>query len=266
MESPIILNGLRAVMRSSRKGERFMALYKIAGLLVSMECNYEFTLQRSREYLLDAPETVTAEQVQIEIDIPREKIVEYTKTHPQLKEAQWEYMVTGSRFSRLLLDYDGIMLHSSAVVVDGDAFLFSADPGTGKSTHTSLWLRHFGERAFIINDDKPVIRRIDGEYRVFGTPWSGKTDQNVNTSARLAGIAFLERSEENWIRPADRKAAVPKFIRQTTRKMPEEYMEKMLAYADKLLGSVPLYEMGCNISEEAVMMAYEAMRREKERF
>ena len=76
-----------------------------------------------------------------------------------------------------------MLLHSSAVVVDGYAYLFSADSGTGKSTHTGLWKQHFGDRAYIINDDKPAIRKVDGEWYVFGTPWSGKTDTSVNPRA-----------------------------------------------------------------------------------
>ncbi|MFR5584255.1 MAG: hypothetical protein ACLTLQ_10945 [[Clostridium] scindens] len=54
----------------------------------------------------------------------------------------------------------GMMLHASAVEVDGKAYLFSADSGTGKSTHTKQWQNYFGkERALIINDDKPAIRK-----------------------------------------------------------------------------------------------------------
>ena len=60
-----------------------------------------------------------------------------------------EYIYTGTIFNRLLINHHGCMLHSSAVVVDGYAYLFSADSGTGKSTHTGLWIEHFKEKAFI---------------------------------------------------------------------------------------------------------------------
>ena len=80
-------------------------------------------------------------------------------------------------------------------------FYIKGGSGTGKSTHTALWLKNFAPRASIINDDKPAIRiQKDGIF-VYGTPWSGKTDQNKNVKVPLQGIAFLERGEENSITP-----------------------------------------------------------------
>ncbi len=116
-------------------------------------------------------------------------------------------------------------LHSSAVVVDGYAYLFSADSGTGKSTHTGLWLEHFKEKAFIINDDKPVLRLENGQWFVYGTPWSGKTDLNINVKAKLGAIVFLERAKENHITPIEVKEAIPLFFNQTVRRLKRE--EKM---------------------------------------
>ena len=109
------------------------------------------------------------------------------------------------------------MLHSSAVVVDGYAYLFSADSGVGKSTHTDLWLKLLGEKAFIVNDDKPAIRNIDGEWFVYGTPWCGKNNTNKNAKIKLGAIVFLERSEDNWIEQEEIKEAIPKFFKQTIR-------------------------------------------------
>ena len=173
-----------------------------------------------------------------------------------------EYVATGALFNRFLIVHDGLMLHSSAVVVDGYAYLFSADSGTGKSTHTNLWLEKFGDKAFIINDDKPAIRKIDGEWDVFGTPWCGKNNTNKNAKAKLGAIVFLERSEENWIEEENIKDAIPKFFRQTTRKLNvEKNMDTVLKTMEKVLSEVPIYNMGCNISEDAAKMAYEKIRR-----
>ena len=73
------------------------------------------------------------------------------------------------------------MVHASAVEVDGKAYLFSADSGTGKLTHTKQWQNYFGkERALIINDDKPAIRKDKNGWAAYGTPFSGKTDENLN--------------------------------------------------------------------------------------
>lgn len=170
--------------------------YCIAGLPVRMQCHYPRTQTQSEAYR--AP---FCSGTPIIIDISLETLINYSQNHPSLSPEGWEYMMTGKIFYHHLTEHQGLMLHASAVVVDGWAYLFSADSGTGKSTHTSQWLDYFGDRAFILNDDKPAIRRINGSYQVFGTPWSGKTGQNVNTAAPLAGIAFLERSQNNWITP-----------------------------------------------------------------
>ena len=125
-----------------------------------------------------------------------------------------------------------------------------------------MGLEKFGDKAFIINDDKPAIRKIDGEWYVFGTPWCGKNNTNKNAKAKLGAIVFLERSEENWIEEENIKDAIPKFFRQTTRKLNvEKNMDTVLKTMEKVLSEVPIYKMGCNISEDAAKMAYEKIRR-----
>ena len=172
-------------------------------------------------------------------------------------------MYTGSEFCTKLLDFDGFMLHASTVVLDGKAYLFSAPSGTGKSTHTQLWLKTFGEDgAYILNDDKPVIRVIDKKAYAFGTPWSGKTDQNKNEKVLLGGICFLERSEKNHIKEISAKEALYGILDQTIRPRDEEKMTKLLEVLDKTLNSTKVWRMGCNISEEAAKMAFDAMKGE----
>ena len=156
--------------------------------------------------------------------------------------------------------YGGIMIHSSAVEVDGKAYLFSAPCGTGKSTHTKQWQKYFGaDQAIIINDDKPVLRRLEDGWYAYGTPFSGKTDENVNKKVKLQGICMLERGE-NRIRQIQPAEAIPLILQQTIRPKNEKYLGKMMEIMDQLLREVPVYRMQCDISEEAVKMSYEAMK------
>ena len=158
------------------------------------------------------------------------------------------------------------MLHSSGVVVDNYAYLFSADPGTGKSTHTDLWVKYFGnDRAKIINDDKPAIRMINDKIYVYGTPWSGKTDQNINMKVPLGAIVFLERSEDNWVKEIEPKEAIPLILQQTIRPREPEVMIKLLDMLDIVLRRVKLYRLGCNISEEAVKVSYNRIKAEDQK-
>ena len=224
--------------------------YRIAGLLVSME-SFGRTVEQAVPYLCDSQE-VADFIVQSNIKAVRE-------TFPNVTDDMAEYLSTGSSFYRQLLNYDGFMLHSSAVVVDGRAYLFSADSGTGKSTHTQLWLRHFGERAYILNDDKPALRIVDGKWYAFGTPWSGKYDMSVNEGVELASIAMLERAEKNTIEPYTGKSAVFNIFRQANRPKAYEYRDKLLILIGKLITDVPIWKLECNMETDAVEVAYNAM-------
>ena len=95
--------------------------------------------------------------------------------------------------------FDGMMLHASAVELDGECVCFSAPPGVGKSTMTERWERLFG--AAVLNDDKPALRHMDGKWIAFGTPWSGKHDKSRTAGAPLRAICFLFRGEENAVEP-----------------------------------------------------------------
>lgn len=235
--------------------------YRIADLNIVMTTYHKETMERAKPYRSEID--FSEEKADGIIDLGQdfyEKV--YQQTMPYSNYTTIEYMHTGSKFNRLLLEHNGCMLHSSAVVIDGYAYLFSADSGIGKSTHTELWLKHFGERAYIINDDKPAIRFVENTLYVYGTPWSGKHNINKNIRVRLGGIVFLERSEYNWIVTPDVKEAIQLFFKQTIRKLEtKEKMECALEIMEKILTLCPIYKMGCNISDEAVTTAYEKIRR-----
>lgn len=241
------------------EANEFTAKYDIAGLKILMTTYFDRVKNLAEEYLAKTDWDEPDYELDLGTDYIKEQQDMYAEEVP---EESIEYVMTGELFNRFLIDCNGLMLHSSAVVVDGYAYLFSADSGTGKSTHTNLWLEIFGEDAFIINDDKPAIRNIDGEWLVYGTPWCGKNNTNTNAKAKLGAIVFLERSEENWIESENVKDAIPKFFKQTTRQLNiEENMDKVLSTMEKMLTEVPIYKMGCDISDDAVNMAYEKIRR-----
>lgn len=171
------------------------------------------------------------------------------------------YMETGASFYRQLLDFDGLMLHSSAVALDGKAYLFSGPCGTGKSTHTRLWQQVFGEEAKVFNDDKPALRLIDGTWYAYGTPWCGKDGININMKAPIAGICFLKQGPENRIRRLTPAEAAQKIIWQTIRRFKQvENLDRMLTLVDKLVQQIPVYELENRPEPEAALLSYETMR------
>lgn len=224
--------------------------YKIAGLIVEMD-SYGRTLLQAEPYAI--PDQ-TKSDIQVE-NCPQRLMDKHYNTPKEM----CEYLHTGASFYKQLINFGGLMLHSSAVVVDGKAYLFTAPSGTGKSTHTSLYLKEFGDRAFILNDDKPAIRFEDGEFFAYGTPWSGKTDQNVNLRVPVGGICVLQRGEKNEISRIVGKKAILGIYSQTMRPKSAKYMEKVLFLIEKLIEIVPIWELKCNMEPEAARISYSAM-------
>lgn len=138
-----------------------MPVYNIAGLHVLMEPKGTLLQTRAKKYL--AHGQLTKEQCDIIIDEHSPGFAAWQEKYKAYSYAANEYAWFGYRFYSALPMYGGFFLHASAVALDGAAYLFSADSGTGKSTHTGLWMDCFGqERAQIINDDKPAV--IQGQY------------------------------------------------------------------------------------------------------
>ena len=227
-----------------------MLYYKIAGLQVEMD-SFGRTVTQAEPYRCEP-----FEKADIVIQSKWEALKERA---PYLSDDSCEYLSTGSSFYRQLLQYEGMLLHSSAVMMDGKAYLFTAPCGTGKSTHTQLWLRVFGERANILNDDKPALRLEKGVWYAYGTPWSGKTDQNTNCKVPLAGICVLGRGIENKIRPYGGAKAVHDILEQTARSADAAFMVTLLELLDKLVTAVPVWKLECNMDPQAALVSYEAM-------
>ncbi len=159
-----------------------------------------------------------------------------------------------------MTDYDTLLFHGSCVTVDGAGYLFTAKSGTGKSTHTRLWRELLGERAVMVNDDKPLIRLIDSRSIVYGTPWDGKHRLSRNLSVPLKAICILKRAEENSIRPITVSQAYPHLLQQVYRSSEPTALSRILSLVDKLTETVSIWEMGCNQNLEAARIAYQAMK------
>lgn len=237
-----------------------MKKYSIANLITELDCKYD--LMRSRLEPYNLTDEMNIADSDIVIDISEEMYENTLARLPQFNREECEYMLMGDSFYKQLIHFDGMLLHASAVEKDGEAFLFSAKSGTGKSTHTHLWLEYF-ENARIINDDKPAIRKIGEDYFAFGTPFSGKTDESVNTGVKLAAIVFLERSKTNIIKKITPAEAIPLIMNQTVRPSTSaDSMNIFLNFMDGLLTKVPVYKLYCNISLDAVKTAYYAIKGE----
>ena len=175
-----------------------------------------------------------------------------------------EYYLEFLSLYRKLCDYalnyaDGILFHSSAIMVDGNAYLFTAPSGTGKSTHTRLWRELLKDRAIMVNDDKPMVRCIDGEFFVYGTPWNGKHRIDNNVKAKVKAICKISQAKENSIVKATTGEMLVTILNQTIRPENEKDMDKLLLLIEKMLNSVELYSLECNVSIDSAKLSYKTM-------
>ena len=210
---------------------------------------------RCRAYLAD-------EDVQPDIVIDG-KLYQLDRWKP-LNENDATYMESGRLFYVHLLHYDGLMLHASAAALGGRAYLFSGPCGRGKSTHTRLWQQAFGDAVQVFNDDKPALRRLDGRWYAYGTPWCGKDGINLNQKWRLGGICFLEQAPENRIRRLTAAEALPLVLAQTTYRLQARGMDLLLASLDKLLREIPAFLLENRPEEAAARLSFDTMRRAAE--
>lgn len=232
-----------------------MPRFKIADIVFSVDCVYDYTKWLCRDYEYDGNEQ----------DAFRLKVEQADILNEKKKLADFpDFFVESVFVYRKLCEYalnnaNGLIFHCSAVMVDDGAYLFTAPSGTGKSTHTRLWREMLGDKAVMINDDKPIIRLIDGEFYVYGTPWMGKHNLGANVRAKLKAICKIRQEKENVIEKIRPQQMLVMILNQTLRPEKLENMDKLLGLIEKMLSKTKLYSLGCNISREAAELSYNAM-------
>jgi hypothetical protein len=241
-------------------------IMEIAGRRVSVTCTFDKTRDFCREYLaedgpVDFSVEVLREDVYAELD--KSRLEAEVEGIPFVKFSAYDYEQSAlyRKLAEQLLAFDTLLFHGSAISVDGEAYLFTATSGTGKSTHTSFWRQTFGQRAVMVNDDKPLLRMIDGKVYVCGTPWNGKHGLGTKITVPLKGLCILERAEENSIRPVTLPEVLPLLMQQSFRPRNPASVHRVLELLSKLSESTGLYRLGCNLDPQAAMVAYQGMNR-----
>ena len=215
----------------------------------------------------ESPVYFTIATTQSDIDFEREKSArEDIKEGIPIRHFSDAYLETLAVYRKIaehLLSCDTLLFHGSVIAVDGEGYLFTAKSGTGKSTHTRLWREYFGERAVMVNDDKPLLHIADSGVTAYGTPWDGKHRLSTNIVVPLKGICILTRDITNHIEQVEPHAVYPLIVQQTNRSLSAEGMKQTLSLIDRMLNVVPVYRLGCNMDIEAARVAYEGMNRLK---
>ena len=228
--------------------------YRIGGKAIRIVSLYEEVHRLCRDYRADGEPDFTAEIAPPDLDFERARA---TGNYP---DSYLETLAVYRKIAEKMPSYGTILMHGSAVALDGEAYLFTAKSGTGKSTHARLWREVFGERAVMMNDDKPLVKIGDGVATVYGTPWNGKHRLGANITVPLKAVCLLERAEENRIGRIAKSDAYPMLVQQTYRPADPVSLAKTLTLIDRLADTVGLYRLGCNMEREAAEVAYNGMR------
>lgn len=232
--------------------------YKIADVVFDAEFLYAYTDDLCKNYLYHGDEKPL-----FFIKVTNQDISKEVAENPQVNYPQYlESIAVYRKFLSYLLDLDGVVFHSSAIAVDGNAYLFTAPSGTGKSTHTALWRKLLGDRAVMINDDKPIIRLVNGDFYVYGTPWNGKHSIDTNDRALVKAICKLERGEQNSICKLSKEEVLPTLLKQTLRPTDIKDYDKLLGLLQGLIKKVDFYHLKCNMDISSAQLSYKEMSKE----
>lgn len=237
-----------------------MFTIRIADLTIRLENRYSYAEMLCSDYVVQSDtydfsvcatdEEISEEMAQAETEQTNEAYAEAVCLHRKIAEQLWRY--------------DCFLLHAALIECDGIGFAFAARSGVGKSTHVRLWQKNFRERVRVINGDKPIVRVTADGIRAYGTPWNGKEGMGENRSSSLKHLCFLERSAENVISDVSSGEAVMSLFPQIYMPENEEAVEKTLDLLDKFVEMVSFYRLGCNMENEAAIVARSHMTQAQE--
>ena len=151
-------------------------------------------------------------------------------------------------------------MHSSVVVNGGRGYLFLGKSGTGKSTHSSLWLKHI-PGTMLLNDDNPILRLMpDGSARVFGSPWSGKTPCYKNLDFPAGAVVRIRQAPFNKIEKLPPVQAYASLMASASSFRPFKTLaEGWHATLEGLVGVLPCYVLDCLPDQAAAELCHKTV-------
>ncbi len=227
----------------------------IADLVVELNPEYDETKKLAKPFLYSG-----SRETDIALSYSQEYFLDLLSRRAEgVTEGEMENFAFSNMFNRRAINFSTMLVHSSALIYNGCAYLFSAKSGVGKSFHTRLWLKAFGDKVHIMNDDKPVVRLYGDHAIAYGTPFDGGSGIALNESFPLKAIVFLERGEENSVRVPDSREVIQKLYFQTAHMVSMKTADKMLRNFEKLLSLTSFYILTCNMDIDAAKVAFDGI-------
>jgi hypothetical protein len=183
-------------------------------------------------------------------EVYAEKLVEFALSNAMM--LLYTFRTSGS---------DTLMIHASVTSFEGKGYVFLGKSGTGKSTHSSLWLKHI-EGTELLNDDNPVLRIVDGKVRVYGSPWSGKTACYKNEHYPVAGFCRLSQAPHNHIKRLQPLMAIGALLPSCPPIFAhDEHLQDLICSTiGEIVGSVGVYHLECLPNTEAAEVCYQGLQ------
>ncbi len=237
---------------------------EIAGMKFCVDTQYGYSKKLLSDYQIDSEGEHFIQTTQADIDHERALVLESEDSVDQnlanVSDAYLESIAVLRKMADYVCEHNRILMHGSTIAINGNGYIFTALSGTGKSTHTALLRKLYGENAVMVNDDKPFVHVAEDKVYVCGSPWMGKHNLGCNMIVPLEGIFFLRRSEENVLSELSPENALTMLLTQCHRPVQAEKMMCTLDLLDQILTRVPLYDFGCNMDISAAELSSSVMK------
>lgn len=224
----------------------------LSDLKIQVKHKYDYMLRLCKDYIADF------EKSDITAAADDNAVLKEKEMVPAAPIDTCESLCIYRAIAEQLPQFDRFVFHGAAIEHGGNAYLFTAPSGTGKTTHINLWKKYLGNNVNIINGDKPIINVADNPI-VYGTPWAGKEGYQRNVSAPLKAICILKQAKTNNITRLKTADALNHIMRQVYMPHNVQALSKTLALIGKIIENIPVYMLECDISEEAFRTSYEEL-------
>lgn len=202
--------------------------------------------------------------------LPEAPVAAWLKAQKDFSEAQLFLTGTDPQFGlnnalMLLFAFStahqgALEMHSSVVMQAGKGYLFLGRSGTGKSTHSRLWLENIPATE-LLNDDNPILRLLpDGSARVYGSPWSGKTPCYKAKDVPVGAVVRLQQAPHNAIRRLNKLEAYASLMASASAFRPfKQLSDGWHRTLEALVATVPCYSLDCLPNAEAAHLCYQTV-------
>ena len=199
----------------------------------------EFAIQVTREDLV-------FEQADLDREAAEDGFRRRVFTDPFLDRAAIQ-----RKMADYLIRRNVLMIHGSAIAVDGRGYLFMAKSGTGKSTQAELWRIHRG--AEVINGDRIMLRSGQYGWEAVGVPFCGSSGIRENRILPLAAVIVLSQAPVTTVAPLTGMRAFRSIWEGCTlQTWNRQDVDLCAMHVEALLGSVPVLHLACTPDISAV--------------